>query len=70
MVIFSKNWGWHSPFGPRLATPMLWCSPFWHTKNWAIGFVVSITARSASALAVAFFRLLEPLSYYASTFSS
>jgi len=32
-------------------------------KNWVIGFVFSITARSASALAVAFFGLLEPLSY-------
>jgi len=31
-------------------------------KNWVIGFVFSITARSAPALAVAFFRLLEPLS--------
>ena len=31
-------------------------------KNWVIGFVFSITARSASALAVAFYRLLEPLS--------
>jgi len=31
--------------------------------NWVIGFVFSITARSASALAVAFFRLLDPLSY-------
>ena len=31
-------------------------------KNWVIGFVFSVTARSASALAVAFFRLLETLS--------
>jgi len=31
-------------------------------KNWVIGFIFPITARSASALAVAFFRLLEPLS--------
>ena len=31
-------------------------------KNWVADFVFSITARSASALAVAFFRLLEPLS--------
>ena len=41
-------------------------------KGWVIGFVFAITSRSASALAVAFFRLLEPLSYvgYASTFWS
>jgi len=32
-------------------------------KNWVIGFVFSITARTASALAVVFFRLLELLSY-------
>jgi len=32
-------------------------------KNWVISFVFSVTARSASALAVAFFRLLEPFSY-------
>jgi len=32
-------------------------------KNWVIGFLFSITARSSSALAVVFFRLLEPLSY-------
>jgi len=32
-------------------------------KNWVIGFIFPITARSASALAVAFFRLLEPFSY-------
>ena len=31
-------------------------------KNWVNGFVFSITARCASALAVAFFGLLEPLS--------
>ena len=32
-------------------------------KNWVIGFVFSITTRSASVSAVALFRLLEPLSY-------
>jgi len=32
-------------------------------RNWVIGFVFSITTRSSSALAVAFFRLPEPLSY-------
>jgi len=32
-------------------------------KNWVICFISSITARSASTLAVAFFRFLEPLSY-------
>jgi len=36
-------------------------------KNWVIGFILSITARSASALAIAFFRLLEPSHVYAST---
>ena len=41
----------------------LWCRPFWHTKNWVIGFSVSITVRTPSALVVIFFRLLEPLSY-------
>ena len=41
----------------------LWCRPFWQTKKWVIVFVFLITARSASALTVAFFRLLEPLSY-------
>jgi len=32
-------------------------------KNWVICLTFSITARTASALAVAFFGLLEPLSY-------
>jgi len=32
-------------------------------KNWVIGFSVSITVRTPSALVVIFFRLLEPLSY-------
>jgi len=32
-------------------------------KSWVVGFVFSITACSASALAVAFFHLIEPLSY-------
>jgi len=47
---------------PRMRSH-LWCRPFWHTKNWVIGFVFSITTRSASVSAVALFRLLEPLSY-------
>ena len=32
-------------------------------KNWVIGFVFPITACTASASAVVFFRLLESLSY-------
>jgi len=46
----------------RAAGSPPWYRLFWHTINWVIGFVFSITGRSASALAVAFFRLLEPLS--------
>ena len=41
----------------------LWCRHFWHANNWFIVFVFLITARNAPAMAVAFFRLLEPLSY-------
>jgi len=37
--------------------------PFWHAKDWVICLTFSITARSASASAVVFFGLLEPLSY-------
>ena len=42
----------------------LWCRrPFFHIKNRDIVFDFSITANSASTLAVTFFRLLEPCSY-------
>jgi len=44
-----------------------WPSLVWtllaQQKNWVIGSIFSITTRCASALAVVFFRLLEPLSY-------
>jgi len=40
----------------------IWCRPFWCTKNWIMDFVLSITARSASALTIAFCHLLETLS--------
>jgi len=39
----------------------LWWRPFWHTKNWVIGFVFSITARTASAFGSGFISLARTI---------
>ena len=59
---------WKNPLVPLswkkfFRRPCSGVNPSGTIRNWVIGFVFSITACSASVLAVAFFRLLEPLSY-------